>query len=38
MFVGKDASVNLARLSFDEKDNNKWGKEKLSLSEMDVLN
>lgn len=37
LFAGKDASVSLARMSFEEKDMNIYNTEKLTLSELDIL-
>ncbi|KAL4475507.1 hypothetical protein ABPG72_013331 [Tetrahymena utriculariae] len=36
-FAGKDCSVNLARMSFEANDYNKYGQVDLTLSERDVL-
>ncbi|EGR27572.1 hypothetical protein IMG5_193720 [Ichthyophthirius multifiliis] len=36
-FSGKDCSVNLAKMSFDEKDYNQYNNVELTLSEKDIL-
>lgn len=36
-FASKDCSINLAKMSFDEKDYNQYGSAELTLEERDVL-
>ena len=37
-FTGRDASINLAKMSHDEQYNNKWGQIELDTEETQVLN